>query len=146
MLKHLQREPPYSESTLSGIIRSLTVPELRGVLNKIVLRMYLEDTREPVSGEVRWCLANALTVVAELEDVDEMIELVRDPRNGAARDPFVHALVRFLGKRPEIVEVLDSLKDDPDLHVRVQTAQILKRKAVQKAREKLAQMSGKGRC
>lgn len=137
LLKHLQKIPPYSDTILAGIIRSLTVKELRGKFNKLALQMYRDDTREPVANGVRWCLANALSVVAELDDVDEMIELLRDQRNGPARSPFLDALVRFVGKRPEIVEVFDSVKDDPELSVRVQTRQILKRKAVAKAREEL---------
>ena len=140
LLKHVQRVPPYSETILTGLIRALTVKEGKGVFNKIALRMFREDTHEPSANGVRWCLANALTVVAGIDDVDEMIAFVTNVGHAGSRTPLVDALARFLGRRPDIVEVLESLCDDPFIKKRVQI--VLSRKSVEKAREELKRTRG----
>lgn len=137
LLEHVQRVPTYSETTLTGLIRALTVKEARGLFNKIALKMFREDIHEPKVNGVRWCLANALTVVSEITDVDVMIEFLRDRSHAGARAPFPKALTRFIGRRPDIVEVLDSLCDDSENGVRFQVAKALSLKTVERAREVL---------
>lgn len=143
-LEHVQRVPKYSETTLTGLIRALTVREAKGLFNKIALQMFREDIHEPKANGVRWCLANALTVVSEITDVDVMIELLRDRRHASARSPLPKALVRFVGRRPDIVEALDALRDDPESGVRFQVAKVLSLKAAERAREVLNKGAGSG--
>ena len=60
-----------------GIARALTVPEARGIADRVIL----EELQRP-SGQsphsVRWALANALTVVADKGSVDTMRALIAD--------------------------------------------------------------------
>lgn len=134
LMKHLERSSAYPEVILNSIARALTIREARGVASRLMISLFREDTHDPKPNGFRWCLGNALSVVAELSDVDDLIELIQDTRHGVGRDVLPEALVRFVGKRPDIIEVLESLQDDPDIGDRVR--QFLGRKSVQRAREK----------
>lgn len=134
LMKHLERTSDYPEVILNSIARALTVREARGVANRLMISLFRADTHEPKPNGFRWCLGNALSVVAEFGDVNDLIDLIQDTRHGVGRDVLPEALVRFVGKRPDIIDVLDTLQDDPDIGDRVR--QFLKRKAVQRAREK----------
>jgi HEAT repeat protein len=62
---------------------------------------------------LRWTVGNALDVLADDSVFDELAALARDRRYGKARQMIVLGLGK--SKRPEVVEVLLSLVDDPDV-------------------------------
>jgi hypothetical protein len=90
LLKHLQQ--PYHPRILEGIVRALTVKEARGapaheILDELKRRTVpspSDDRPAPEGvqgmprGDVRWALANALTVVADASMINEIKALVRD--------------------------------------------------------------------
>jgi hypothetical protein len=60
-----------------------------------------------------WTIGGALEVLADDSSFDELAELARDRRYGMARQMIVLGLGR--SKRPEAVEVLVGLVDDPEV-------------------------------
>jgi HEAT repeat protein len=62
---------------------------------------------------LRWTIGNALDVLADDSSFDDFVELVRDRRYGKARQMVVLGLGK--SKRPEAVDVLLGLVDDPDV-------------------------------
>jgi hypothetical protein len=73
LLDHLRR--PYHSRIRNGIIRALTTPEARSVAGQDVLR----ELGHEKDSENRWALANALTVVADRDDADQIRRLADDP-------------------------------------------------------------------
>jgi len=80
LLKHLQQ--PYHPRILEGIVRALTVKEARGAPAHEILdelkRRTVPSPSDDRPGDVRWALANALTVVADASMINEIKALVRD--------------------------------------------------------------------
>ena len=73
LLDHLHR--PYHERIRNGIIRALTVREAKGIAGGEIL----DELRRETDSENRWALANALTVVAERDDMVSIDGLLEDP-------------------------------------------------------------------
>jgi hypothetical protein len=73
-----------------------------------------EFRRAPLSDESRkWAYANTLATLAEAEVADDLIELIRDPRHGRARQMLCDALKRT--KDPRAPDTLIELIDDDDV-------------------------------
>jgi hypothetical protein len=62
---------------------------------------------------LKWAIGNTVATLALPEDADAIIEILRDPRHGRAREMFCDALVRT--RDPRRVDVLIELIDDDDL-------------------------------
>lgn len=73
LLDHLRRS--YHARIREGIIRALTVKEAKGIAGGDLLN----ELRQETESENRWALANALTVVAERDDVPALQALLDDP-------------------------------------------------------------------
>lgn len=73
LLSHLSGA--YHLRTKQGITRALTVREARGT----AARRIIESLAIETDGELRWALANALTVVAEADDAAVIRRLSTDP-------------------------------------------------------------------
>jgi hypothetical protein len=111
LVEHLGK--PYYERTREGIVRALTVVEARGA----VARQLLDELkRQPIAqrnllvlesietdilpkGDVRWALANAMTVVADKSMVDEISALASDIRYADVKERLNKAL-KSLGANP----------------------------------------------
>lgn len=83
LVQHLRH--PYHPVIRDGIVRALTVPEARGAVARVLLEtLKREEKTEQADnmprGDVRWALANALVVVGDESMVEEIKELVADPR------------------------------------------------------------------
>lgn len=76
LLKHLRQ--PYHSRIREGIARALTVREARGTPARQILDE-LKQQADDGSHEVRWALANALTVAADASMTDEIEKLVNNP-------------------------------------------------------------------
>jgi len=68
---------------------------------------------DPTGTGLRWTIGNALEVLADDSSFDELAGLARDRRYGKARQMLVLGLGK--SKRPEAVEVLVGLMDDPEV-------------------------------
>lgn len=73
LLKHLDK--PYHVRIREGVIRALTTPDARGLAAEAVLANLSRES----DGEIRWALANALTVVADRTNVGAIQALLDDP-------------------------------------------------------------------
>ena len=81
LLKHLRR--PYHPVIRDGIARALTVPETRGATAREILEtLKREEKKEQTDGlprgDVRWALANALTIVGDESMAEEIKSLIAD--------------------------------------------------------------------
>ncbi len=80
-----------------------------------------------------YVLGNALGYLAQREDLPHLLEIVSDPRYGAARSEIVRAVIRF---RPEgLRELLLELLQDPNDGLALEAARGLARLKVREARE-----------
>lgn len=108
LAEHLERS--YPARIKEGIARALTVPHAGPKVCAALLREF-RRTRDLSPQGVKFALANALSVVAEEDSMDDLIDLVRDPREGECRAALVEALARFGGQR--VSDVLHDLSTDP---------------------------------
>ncbi len=97
------------------IVRALTVPWARPAATRPMIDEFrrVDSSVDPTGTGLRWTIGNALEVLADDSSFDELAELVRDRRYGTARQMIVLGLGR--SKRPEAVEVLVDLVDDPEV-------------------------------
>jgi hypothetical protein len=86
LLKHLRR--PYHPRSREGIARALTVQEAEGIAGGPIL----DALRTEEMHEVRWALANALTIVADPSNADAIARLIDDPRYEDVRERLRQAL------------------------------------------------------
>jgi len=89
LCKHLRVS--YHPRILEGIVRALTVRESRGTAGREILDELKRRGNEPPS-ELRWALANALTVAADMAMTDEIQLLVADARFEDVRERLTQAL------------------------------------------------------
>lgn len=121
LLKHLHFE--YSAKTKEFIARALARPWARKEAWEFVLEAYRREPNE-TSGTFKSGLAVALSSMVRPSDLQTVMELVGDTRNGSTRIFFVRNLSR--SRREEAHRTLERLADDPDL--RKEIAHTLKRK------------------
>ena len=92
-----------------GIARALTVKEARGKAAKPLIRAFRNE-KDPY---VRWAIANALTVVAEKDDLAAIATLARNKKYGKSREMLAIALGSL--KDPRATPVLIELLDDEEI-------------------------------
>lgn len=97
------------------IVRALTVPWARPAATRPMIEEFrrVDLSVDPTGTGLRWTIGNALDVLADDSVFDELVGLARDRRYGKARQMIVLGLGK--SKRPEVVEVLLGLVDDPDV-------------------------------
>jgi HEAT repeat protein len=97
------------------IVRALSVPFAKGSARALVDEFSRYDATEPLDDgfQARWAVGNALAVVADDSVFDELVELVRDVRNGRAREMLAVALAKM--KDPAADDVLIGLLDDAEV-------------------------------
>jgi hypothetical protein len=121
LLKHLPIL--YSDRLGEGIARALSRPFARLLAWETVLKRY-QETPDRDKSWFKDGLAVALSGMAGKGDVDQLMRLVDDRRNGPTRIFFLKNLAR--SRSPAALEVIVKQGDDPDLAPEVQ--HILKRK------------------
>lgn len=89
LLDHLQR--PYPDAVRGGIARALAIPEAKFAW-PLLVKLYRQEQGQ----WTRDGLAVALANIAEDDQLDELINLARDPRNGESRVLLLDALRRSL--------------------------------------------------
>ena len=125
LLKHLQRD--YPNRIRDGLARSLGRPWARSMAWEQVLAAYLAEpnkSRVAPPGQVgspggpKDGMAVALSEMARPEDLDVIIDLISDPKNGLSRIFFVKNLSR--SRSSKAFETLSRLSRDPELHKEVE--------------------------
>lgn len=125
LLKHLQLD--YPDHILDGLGRAFGVPEAMFVWNDLI-----ELYRRISAKGARDGIAVALSDLAGDEQLDEIIDLVREPKHGESR--ILLLLVLEKSKEPRAKQVLRDLQNDPDLCIEI--AEIRKREERRKRRRR----------
>ena len=112
LLKHLER--PYPDPVREGIARALAVPESRDAGWSLLVRLF----RAEPPGQFRQGLAVAIAESADDDVLEEVIDLLRDKNFGTNRILLLPVLER--SRKPEVLDILSGLKEDPDLEHEVQ--------------------------
>jgi len=124
ILHHLRSD--YPRKAREGMARALGRREARAVVWEDVVALYREEYDEP-AGRVKEGLASAIHEMARPADVDTLIELLKDTKNGGSRIFFVRNLARTSSARA--FEALYELQNDPDLQSEI--VPVLKRRKAQ---------------
>lgn len=97
------------------IVRALSVPWAKPAATAPLIEQFhaVDESVDPNGLGLRWTIGNALEVVFDDASFDALAELAQDRRYGKARQMIVLGLGK--SKRPEAVDVLLSLVDDPDV-------------------------------
>ncbi len=91
------------------VIRALTVVWAKPFAAPLLIKEF-QKAVDPSGTGIRWVIANALAVVADDSVFDDVVLLVRDGRNGKAREMLALALANM--KNPQAVRVLTGLLED----------------------------------
>ncbi len=101
-------------AVVDSIARSLTgQPAARGEGSRRLISAFLLMSLDDEAG-VAWAIGNVLATVAGPGDADDLIELVRDPRHGSARQMLCDALART--KDARAASVMVELIDDDEVN------------------------------
>lgn len=92
------------------IVRALTDPAARGLAAKPLIRE-LERARADRDELLAWAIGNALCQVGDDSVSDDILDALRDPTLGNARETLAESLGR-VRKRPEVVQALVALLDE----------------------------------
>jgi len=96
------------------IVFALSVKEARGLAAKPLLQEFERLPMEPEFDGLKWAIGNALTIVADKTDFDEIARLIRDKRHGTSRQMMVEALGKM--RDPRAVDILLPLLKDEDVY------------------------------
>lgn len=117
-----------------GIVRSLTTKDAKGIANKPLLEEYARTDKQKYPNFC-WVIGNAFEIIIQPEDVDPILEIVKDKDNGTSRQMFVMALAKIKSRKEDIENVLIPLLDDDDITGHV--LYTLGKLKSEKAREKI---------
>lgn len=95
LINHLRR--PYSNGTIEGIVRALSVNEARGIAGPAVLEVFRRS--QDNSPGCRWAMIYSLTTVADMADKDAIVELIKEEKDKDVLDQLKRALKKAM-KRP----------------------------------------------
>lgn len=109
LIEHLSN--PYHHKIKEGIIRALTVKEAKGKAGKKLLEEFNKTPKDSL--DIPWLIGNAMTVVISREDIDGVIQIVKNKENGNSREHFVEALGNIKSEKSE--KVLVDLLDEDEL-------------------------------
>ena len=109
LIKHLSYN--YMERNKEGIVRALAVKKAKGKANAVLIEEYSKTP--PERHYYRWAIGNTLNYIVTKDDIDKIIPIVLDKRNGDSRDMFIKALSKF--KTEKVVETLKKLLDDNEV-------------------------------
>lgn len=94
-----------------GVIRSLAVKEAKGIANKVLIDEFKRVSNDNIL--LKWTIGNTIEVIAQEEDLNEIIQIIKNSDNGMSRQMFVMALSKF--KNKQIEDLLIKLLDDDEL-------------------------------
>jgi hypothetical protein len=88
LLDHIKR--PYKDVYREGMARALTVREARGIAGPVIIDVLRNS--EDADSQLRWALANALTIVADRADRDAIKALIEMEADSDVNDRLKRAL------------------------------------------------------
>jgi hypothetical protein len=94
------------------LVRALSVPWAKPVAAPVLIAEFHKMHSESNSG-IKWAIANALSVVADDSEFEEIVNLVQDPQNGASRKMLALSLSKMKNQHAE--DVLINLLDDDEV-------------------------------
>ena len=94
-----------------GVARALTVKEARGLASRPLLNEFLSADSSQLN--LKWVIGNALSMVAEDDVFEEIVDLATDKKHGQAREMLMLALANM--KHPRAVDVLIELLKDEEV-------------------------------
>ena len=100
-----------SNDVFETLIRLLAIPPLKktSTAKEIIGQFY----RPGLNSSNKWTIGNTMSIIANDEVLDDIIEIIDDKSNGQAREMFAVALGNM--KDPKVVPYLVNLLDDEDL-------------------------------
>ena len=98
------------EPLKEDIVRTLSVPWAKPDAAPALVAAFRRSS-DPGEFNLRWAIANALSVVADEAVLTDVIALAQDKRYGSERQMLALALARI--KKPVVIEPLIGLLDDP---------------------------------
>jgi HEAT repeat protein len=102
------------EGIKAGIVRALTAKEARGIADTaLVAEFRAVPPSQKANLGLKWTIGNALSVVATDAAFADLVELLRDKRNGRSREMLAVALGNM--KDPAAVDVLIELLNDEEV-------------------------------
>lgn len=101
------RDPTVKEM----LVRAVTDRAGRGIAGPTLIQAF--ETAEGSWSDLPWAIGNAIDAVADDSMLEDMIRLARNREYGRAREMIVMGLARL--RRPEAVQALIELVDDPDV-------------------------------
>jgi hypothetical protein len=107
LVEHLKR--PYPDGVREGIARALAVPDAHFGWHELA-QLYQS---EPDDTRTKDGLAVALAGSFDESEIEDLVALAQDRRNGSSRILLLRPLAR--SERPGVREALDELAQDPEL-------------------------------
>ncbi len=97
------------------IVRALTVPWAKPTATRPMIEEFrrVKPSDDPTGMGLRWTVGNAIFVLANDDVFEELVELVNERGYGKSRQMVVLGLGK--SKKPEAIEVLLGLVDDPEV-------------------------------
>lgn len=117
-----------------GIIRSLAVKHAKGKAGDVLLK---EFNKIPVEKTMlRWAIGNTMSIIITNDDLEGVLEIIKDKKNGVARQMFILSLSKI---KSDIIEeiLIDLLKDD---EVSAYSLVVLGKLKVTRARHQISQL------
>ena len=121
LIKHLQFN--YSDKIKEGIVRALTVPEAKGLAVSLLIKEYLQLSKDKEN--LKWVIGNAVNVTITKNEVADIFPIVLNKTNGISRQMFVAALGKI--KSDIVKDVLLKLINDDDRVIRDEAKKALKK-------------------
>lgn len=117
-----------------GFIRALTVKEAKGKANKVLIEEFKK--LKPEQYNLKFVIANALKLIAQQSDKEDLMSFINDKIHGDIRDELVQGLSKL--KVENLDDYLISLLDDDEIAAVV--IKILIRKKIKKAYSRISEM------
>lgn len=94
-----------------GVIRALAVKEAVGIASQVLLEEYSKIPKD--KSLLRWTIGNTIYTTIKEDDVERILPIVQDKRNGMSRQMFIAALGKVTSKKAE--DTLIMLLDDDEV-------------------------------
>jgi HEAT repeat protein len=90
-----------------SIVRALSVPWARPLANKVLIEEFAKANNNSLS--FKWATANAISIIADDDDFDDIVNLLKDETHGKAREMLTLALGNIKSTKAEdaLIELLD---------------------------------------
>ncbi|MCO5948302.1 hypothetical protein [Mucilaginibacter flavidus] len=99
LITHLSKQYHYRNK--QGIVRALTVKEARGKANATLIAEYNKVPKDKENDSLRWAIGNAIWFIITPNDIESILPIVEDKKNGMSRHRFVLALGKIKSKKSE---------------------------------------------